>query len=191
MIVDMPSSNSEWWQMYSLKARLLRANCHPGWWCQRCLSYPLAGSLLQCQTLCERCFVKALTIARTISLPVFPVRQLAVGDEVNKLQQSRNFRSSELQRTIPRTIYHIGRFEERPTMMSHPDWIRVQNTWRNQLGYDYYSFATISQQRLWIHRNFPRIFVSAFDFLAGDSRQAHLFGLLIMFRKGGILAYSK
>uniref|UniRef100_A0A7S3L7B4 Uncharacterized protein n=1 Tax=Amphora coffeiformis TaxID=265554 RepID=A0A7S3L7B4_9STRA len=188
VIVDVPSSNNEWWQMYSLKARLLRAKCHPGWWCQRCLSYPLAGSLLQCQMLCERCFVKALTITKTIALPVLPIKQLKQGDEFD-LQDDENSGSFELLRTIPRTIYHVGRFETRPTMMSHPDWIRVQNTWRSQSGYEYYSYATINQQRLWIHRSFPPIFLLAFDSLAGDSRQAHLFGLLILFRKGGIMAY--
>ena len=190
VIMDVPSSNNEWWQMYSLKARLLRAKCHPGWWCQRCLSYPLAGSLSQCQLLCERCFLKALTITKTISLPVLPVNELTEGAEVN-WQHDRKPGPFELQRTIPRAIYHVGRFETRPTIMSHPDWIRVQNTWRSQSEYEYYPYATVSQQRLWIHRNFPPIFLLAFDFLAGESRQAHFFGLLILFRKGGIMAYSK
>lgn len=190
VMVDVPSSNSEWWQMYSLGARLARAKCYPGWWCRRCLSYPLAGSFSKCRSACSECFVKAVATTKTISLPALPIKQLPDRD-MGTFRDDKNDDSLEYLRLIPRAIYHVGCFDEMPTMMSHPDWIRVQNTWRGQSRYEYHPFSTVNQQRLWIQRNYPTAFLSAFDFLARDRRQAQLFGLLILFRKGGIMAYSE
>ena len=93
--------------------------------------------------------------------------------------------------TIPRIIHAIGSFDEMPTMLTHPDWIRVQNTWRLQSGYEYHAYATIGQQRHWVERNYPPVFLKAYEFLNGDVRQAQFFALLVMFRKGGMAAYSE
>ena len=76
-------------------------------------------------------------------------------------------------------------------MLSHPDWIRAQNTWRSQAGYECHPYATIQQQRRWIDVHYPPMFLAAYDLLQDDSRQTALFALLVLFRKGGMAAYSE
>ena len=175
----------KWWQINSVQARLERAHCQSTWWCRRCLAFPLAtaSSLDQCQ--CAACHVQVLQ--KTLDVPKISGAWRRPATDPGAVAQN----DIDTARAIPRIIHHVGRFQELPTMLSHPDWIRIQNTWRSQSGFEYHPYATIKQQRRWIDNNYPSMFRDAFDFLQGDSRQAALFALLVLFRKGGIAVYSK
>lgn len=188
-ILDASSWNDvdadKWWQINSVQARLERAHCQSTWWCRRCLAFPLAtgSSLDQCQ--CATCHVQVLQ--ERLDVPTISGAWRRPATDHGVVAQI----DIDTTRAIPRIIHHIGRFQELPTMLSHPDWIRTQNTWRSQSGFEYHPYATIKQQRRWINHNYPSMIRDAFDFLQGDSRQAALFALLVLFRKGGIAIYSK
>ena len=181
--------DGDWWLHNSIRARMEKTHCHPGWFCQRCLAYPIAGTLSKCQSVCPKCFHQLLQSTRDIPLPTLPVK--LIPDRVIGVSHGDMAGKVPARRTIPRIIHTIGSFQDQPTMLTHPDWIRVQNSWQSQQGYEYHAYATIGQQRRWLERNYPHIFLSAFDCLNEDPRQQHFFALLLLYRKGGITTYSK
>lgn len=169
-----------WWGENALQARLKKANCNSRWLCQRCLAFPLAGSFGQCQFVCPPCYLYQVEATKKISFTSLSVKW--TGNDKDHVTS---------ERSIPRIIHNIGRFEEMPTVLSHPEWIRAQNAWRLQTGYEYHAFPTMRQHRRWIQQNYPSVFLAAFDYLQGDERQTQLFALLLLFQSGGIVAYSK
>lgn len=191
----------DWWAKFSLQERLTRVNCRPGWWCHQCLYFPLAGALSKCQSVCPACYARvlrddAIDEAKN-GMPL--LRSLPTKWQNNDARHQghgqRNVHSKKNAAIrIPRIIHHVGSFQELPTMFSHPEWIRAQNTWRVQSQYQYHMYPTIDSQRRWIARYYPSFFVDAFDFLNNNGhgrRELDLFALLVLFRKGGVVAYSK
>jgi hypothetical protein len=193
VVKDEPQqyNKGSWAATNSVQARLRRSGCHATglWWCRRCLAFPLKGSIARCESLCPECYVKSLTTTdrRTLDRTTLNTEWQATGNASNQGPLPNH------DGRIPRIIHHVGSFEQStPTMRSHPDWIRTQNGWRSQGDYEYHAYTSLSQQQAWITRHYPRVFVHAFKFLAGSGqRQRELFSLLILYRKGGIVAHRK
>lgn len=158
-------------QKISVRDLTKTLGCDAGWRCNRCLHDPLSGSYESCKTVCSDCFIDLICNKQHSHSPP---RNIVTFNLV--VRQSRNLLPGEYQ--IPRVVHQT--WYEDLTVDRFPQLTRVQSSWRN-VGFEY-RFYTDKDARDYIAKNFPSLFLYAYDSLLPGAFKVCLRGLLSRYR---------
>jgi Glycosyltransferase sugar-binding region containing DXD motif len=151
--------------------QLQRQHCFAGWFCNRCLRMPFAGTLRACSNVCRSCYAKTVcTQPKRMNTTFIDVK---VGERLGVKEKR-----------IPRIIHQT--WFENVTTDRYPHLQRLQNSWKSS-GWDY-RFYTDDDCAFYIKKNYPLRFVKAYEAILPGAFKADFFRLLVLLKDGGIYA---
>uniref|UniRef100_A0A7S3Q711 Uncharacterized protein n=1 Tax=Chaetoceros debilis TaxID=122233 RepID=A0A7S3Q711_9STRA len=169
--------------------------------CHRCLRSAMHGSHAKCSHLCGSCFddvmfekeevVNANDNDESIILIDVQIDDFRSHKSQPKSDHAREDHEKSLRqktsKMIPRTIHQTWFEDISPT--NYPQLFRLQETWKSQSYSGWtYKFYTDDDARDYISKNFPAIFLEAYDALIPGAYKADLFRYMVLLKEGGVYA---